>query len=147
MIIQYYMMNSPVLAYFYIVMFGLKITLESNFVPICPFPCKTTLPHTLTYTNSKYIIEKKLIKPYIAPEYKVGISSVKEVINNNYFLHKKWTMIRDIHSYCLNNFLGFRSTIIDMDTVDESSSGYIKSVIKNGTKNGLWITFSFKKKV
>ena len=41
----------------------------------------------------------KLIKSYVPNDKRIGISNVENVINDNFTLQSKWTIIRDLDGY------------------------------------------------
>lgn len=86
----------------------------------------------------------KLIKPYVPPQNKIGISNVEDVIDTNYTQHCKWTIIRDIDGYCLNKYLNYNSTVINMDSYDNGQEAEIRKTVQQAISKGLWVTFSFK---
>jgi ankyrin repeat protein len=98
----------------------------------------TNIKKSTEYSNIK------LVRPFVPKNKRIGISNIEDVIDENYTLHSKWTIIRDIDGYCLNKYLNYNSTVINMDDYGEALESNIRTIIQQAICKGLWVTFSFK---
>jgi hypothetical protein len=71
------------------------------------------------------------VRPYVPQERRIGISNVDKIIDDNYALWSKWTIIRDLNGICLEKYLKYHSTVIDMDTFDFTQSQKILEIMRD----------------
>jgi len=89
----------------------------------------------------------KLIKPVVPKENRIGISNIEEIVDTNYTMDAKWTIIRDINGWCLDKILNYNSIVLDMDKYTDDQRLYVRENIRRAIRKGLWVTFSFKDKL
>lgn len=86
----------------------------------------------------------KLIKPVVPKDKRIGISNIEEIIDEHFTINCKWTIMRDINGYCLDKYLVYHSTVIDMDSYNPTHRKHVRDVVRQAISTGLWVTFSFK---
>ena len=88
--------------------------------------------------------KSRLVRPFVSEENRVSMGEIKEVIEENFTKHSKWTIVRDIEGQCLQRFLSYNSVVIDMDSFTVFQATELRNTIKQAMEKGAWVTLSFK---
>lgn len=87
----------------------------------------------------------KLYRPYVHHDKRIGISNIDKIIDDNYAINSKWTIIRDIDGHCLNKVLAYNSEVIEMDIFEKEEpalithANWIRKTVLHAIAEGLWV--------
>lgn len=117
-----------------------KTSIQSFGKNIClsKFPKFITHPllsHFHTFVN--------LCVTEITEEQKVGLSSIKSLINQNCVHSQKWTLIKDFDGICYEHVLKYNADIIDVSELTFDTQE-LTGKITEAMEKGIWLVLNFE---
>ena len=88
-------------------------------------------------------VELDLINPEIPSKHFIGLRELPMLIEENYTVHSKWTIVRDFDRFAYTRYFKYNSVVLNADDPSAMAPSSLRKTLLGCMREGSWLAINF----